>query len=63
MFHVKEPDPEPKAQMTECTHMPDVIAAGEDPESYVRTVRDGNKVFVYTTDLKKFRGEEPEILL
>lgn len=63
MFKVKEPERDPKSQMVDCTNMPDVIAAGDDPESYVRIVRDGDRVFVYATDLRKFRGEDLEIIL
>lgn len=61
--YIVPPSPaDPKSQMTDCTNMPDVIAAGDDPESYVRTVRDpGGKVYVYTTDLRKFRGEDVEV--
>lgn len=55
---------DPKSNMTDCTDMPEVIAAGEDPESYVRIVRDpGGKVYVYTSDLRKLRGEDVEIPL
>lgn len=62
MFQVKPVPAEAKPQLTDCTDMPEVIAAGDDPESYVRIVRDpGGKVYVYTSDLRKLRGEDVEI--
>lgn len=61
-YKVPPPPADPKAQMTDITDQPELIAQCE-AHDYVRLVRDGGKVYAYTTDLKKLRGEDVEIPL
>lgn len=61
-YQVPAEKADPKSQMTDITDQPALIAECEAAD-YVRLVRDGGKVYVYTTDLKKLRGEDVEIPL
>lgn len=60
-YQVPAAPADPKAQLTDITDKPELIADCEAAD-YARIVRDpGGKVYVYTSDLRKLRGEDVEI--
>lgn len=65
MKHEVPPEkPDPKPPMTEVTNNAEFLRDAANPDLYLRLVPDpSGKLYTFTTDFKKWKGEEVEIQL